>query len=103
MKNLQSCSLSVVMLLTLCSGSTVYGQITPSGDAYTNSASPTENFGTSALLDVESASQNTYLQFDLSQLPSGFTGANIAKATLKLYVNAVTTAGSFNVDFVNGT
>jgi hypothetical protein len=33
----------------------------------------------------------------------GYTGASIAKATLKLYVNAVTTAGSFNVDFVNGT
>ena len=103
MKNLKSCSLSVVMLLTLCSGSTVYGQITPSGDAYTNTASPTKNFGTSELLAVESASQNTYIQFDLSPLPSGFTGAKIAKATLKLHVNAVTTAGSFNVDFVNGT
>jgi hypothetical protein len=29
--------------------------------------------------------------------------ADITKGTLKLYVNAVTTAGSFNVDLVNGT
>jgi len=38
----------------------------------------------------------------LSSIPSGYTGSNIAKASLKLYVNAVTTAGSFNVDYVNG-
>ena len=103
MKNLQGCLPSAVLLLTLCGWSTAYGQMTPSADAYTNTASPTKNFGTSALLDVESASQSTYIQFDLSPLPSGYTGASIAKATLKLYVNAVTTAGSFNVDFVNGT
>src|SRR6202023_1610952 len=29
--------------------------------------------------------------------------ANITKATLKLYVNSVTAAGSFNVDYVNGS
>lgn len=40
--------------------------------------------------------------FDLSSIPAGYTGSNIAKATLKLYVSSVTTAGSFNVDLVNG-
>jgi len=103
MKNVKRSSLWTVFLLALCLGATAYGQIAPSGDAYTNTASATKNFGASALLDVESASQNTYIQFDLSSLPSGSAGANISKATLKLYVNAVTTAGSFNVDFVNGT
>jgi hypothetical protein len=78
-------------------------QITPSADAYTNTASPTTNFGNAVTLGVESASQTTYIQFDLSSIPSGYTSASIAKATLKLYVNAVTKAGSFNVDFVNGT
>jgi len=39
----------------------------------------------------------------LSSVPAGYTSANVAKATLKLYVNSVTTAGSFNVDLVNGS
>jgi hypothetical protein len=78
-----------------------YGQLTPSQDSYTNTATPTTNFGAKTLLDVES-SQTTYIQFDLSAIPAGYTSANITKATLKLYVNAVTTAGSFNVDYVNG-
>jgi hypothetical protein len=38
----------------------------------------------------------------LSSIPSGYTSGDITKATLKLYVNAVTKAGSFNVDYVNG-
>jgi hypothetical protein len=92
-----------VLLLTLCAWTTAYGQITPSGDAYTNTATPTTNLGTKTVLDVESGAQTTYIQFDLSSIPAGYTSASIAKATLKMYVNAVTAAGSFNVDFVNGT
>jgi hypothetical protein len=41
--------------------------------------------------------------FNLSSIPTGYTSADIAKATLYLYVNAVIKAGSFNVDYVNGT
>ena len=54
---------------------------------------------------VSSASsiQTSYIQFDLSSIPSGYTGSNVAKATLKLYVNSGTAAGSFNVDFVAGS
>jgi len=77
-------------------------QITPLGDSYINTAAPTTNYGAKTLLDVDGATQATYIQFDLSSIPSGYTGSNIAKASLKLYVNAVTTAGSFNVDYVNG-
>ena len=82
------------------------GQITPSQDSYTNTATSTTNYGTAATLGVASSAasiQTTYIKFDLSSIPAGYTGANIAKATLKLYVNSVTTAGSFNVDYVNGT
>jgi hypothetical protein len=43
-----------------------------------------------------------YIQFNLSSIPSSYTSADITQATLKLYVNAVTKAGSFNVDYVNG-
>ena len=82
--------------------STAYGQITPSADAYTNTASPTTNYGSAATLNVESASQTAYIRFDLSAIPTGYTSANIAKASLKLYVNAIGTAGSFNIDYVDG-
>jgi len=95
MKNVKRSSLWTVFLLALCLGATAYGQIAPSGDAYTNTASAAKNFGASALLDVESASQNTYIQFDLSSLPSGAAGANIwggcnfgASAGGDLYMNA---------------
>ncbi|MGA3106374.1 MAG: DNRLRE domain-containing protein [Terriglobales bacterium] len=77
-----------------------HGQITPAGDSYTNTATPTTNFGAATLLDVNGAKQITYIQFNLASIPAT---ASVSQATLKLYVNAVTTAGSFNVDYVNGT
>jgi hypothetical protein len=76
-----------------------HAQITPLGDAYTNTADPTTNYGAKTLLDVDGATQITYIQFNLASIP---TTASISQATLKLYVNAVTTAGSINVDYVNG-
>jgi hypothetical protein len=92
-------SLLLVMLLAAIAAS---AQIAPSGDSYTNTAAPTTNYGASTLLVVES-SQTTYIQFNLSSIPAGYTGADIAQATLKIYVSAVTKAGSFNVDYANGT
>jgi hypothetical protein len=86
----------IALLLALLA--TAYGQLTPSQDAYVNSASPTSNFGAKTLLDVDGASQITYIQFNLASIPPG---ASITQATLKLYVNSVTAAGSFNVDYVN--
>jgi hypothetical protein len=94
--------LAGLVLSALCLLTSAYGQLTPSGDAYTNTADPTTNYGAKTLLDVESASQTSYIQFDLSAIPAGYTSADITKASLKLYVSAVTKAGSFNVDFVNG-
>jgi len=79
-------------------GMSAFAQITPSADSYTNSADRTTNYGAKTLLDVDGASQITYIQFNLASLP---TTASISQATLKLYVNGVTTAGSFNVDYVN--
>jgi hypothetical protein len=103
MKNptLHLCMASLLSLILLAC-TAAFGQLTPSGDSYTNTAASTTNYGAKTLLDVES-SQTTFIQFDLSSIPSGYTSTDITKATLKLYVNAVTTAGSFNVDYVNGT
>jgi uncharacterized repeat protein (TIGR03803 family) len=40
----------LILLIALCWGAKAYGQITPGGDADTNTTSPTKNFGTSTLL-----------------------------------------------------
>src|SRR5271157_173518 len=103
MKNLTlQLRLASLLSLILLACTAAYGQLTPTGDSYTNTALPTTNYGAKTVLDVES-SQTTFIQFNLSSIPSAYTSADITKATLKLYVNAVTTAGSFNVDYVNGT
>jgi collagen triple helix repeat protein/glycine rich protein/TGF-beta propeptide len=92
----------LVLCVSLSLVASARGQITPTADAYTDSGSPTTNFGRAATLNVQSSSQSSYIKFDLSSIPTGYTGTNIAKASLKLYVNQVITAGSFNVDLVNG-
>jgi hypothetical protein len=103
MKNLTlQLRLASLLTLILLACNLAYGQLTPIGDSYTNTALPTTNYGAKTLLDVES-SQTSFIQFNLESIPSGYTSADVTKATLKLYVNAVTTAGSFNVDYVNGT
>jgi hypothetical protein len=89
-----------VLPMILIPWTAAHAQITPLADSYTNSADPTTNYGAGTLLSVDGASIASYIQFPLSSIPSG---ATISAATLKLYVNTVTTAGSFNVDYVNGT
>ena len=101
MKNLKT-QFAVFVLSTVCLLTGAFGQLTPTGDAYTNTAAMTTNYGAKTLLDVEST-QTSFIQFNLASIPSTYTSADVTKATLKLYVNAVTTAGSFNVDYVNGT
>ncbi len=88
----------VVLILALLSIA-AKAQITPSADTYINTADPATNYGAKTLLDVDGATQITYIQFNFSSIPAG---ASVSQATLKLYVNAITTAGSFNVDYVNG-
>jgi hypothetical protein len=61
------------------------------------------NFGTAATLNVGGATAGQALaQFDLTALPQGTTSANIAKATLALFVNKMTAPGTVNVSVANG-
>ncbi len=78
-------------------------QFTPSDDAYVNAASATTNFGTAGTLNLQSGGQTSFIRFDLTAVPAGYTGSQVAKATLKLYVNSITTPGSFDVNLVAGT
>jgi hypothetical protein len=93
---------SGVLLALLLSTVFMQAQITPSDDAYINSATPTTNFGAAVTLNVQNPAQTGFIRFDLTAIPSTFNGSSVAKATLKLYVNTVTTAGSVNVDYVTG-
>lgn len=76
-------------------------EATLTDDASTVSSMPATNFGTKTALQI-SAGSKSYITFDLSTLPSGTVGADIAKATLKLYVNKVTTPGTFDLYRVAG-
>ena len=87
------------MALSLLLSTAAYGQITPLGDSYTDSADPTTNYGANTLLEVNGATQITYIQFPLSSIPAG---ASVSQATLKLFINSVQSAGSFNVYYVTG-
>jgi hypothetical protein len=96
---------AVLLLVVLGTLTSVHAQLTPLQDAYTNSALPTSNYGTAVTLGVANTStsiQTAYILFDLSSIPAGYTSANVAKATLKIYVNTANT-GSFNVDYINGS
>jgi hypothetical protein len=61
------------------------------------------NYGSTTTLNVggPSASQ-ALVQFDLTQLPAGTTASGIAKATLVLFVNKLSAAGTVNFSVANG-
>lgn len=77
------------------------------GDAYTYSKQPARNFGLQPFISVSGdpggiPGKRGFIRFDLSSLPSEITGSTVAKATLKLYVNKVTTGGKLDVVRVLG-
>ena len=68
-------------------------------DAWTSPSAPTSNQGKSTNIEVVRpvGLKQAYIQFDLSSLPSGTTGADVKKATLTLFANTVSTPGSLDV------
>jgi hypothetical protein len=100
MKNSKAVLWLALLSSTLLAGTVAEAQITPLADSFTYSTDPTTNYGANALLEVDGTALTSYIQFPLTTIPSGST---VTAATLKLYVNSVTTAGSFNVDYVNGS
>ena len=86
-------NLFVAFALIVSASLTSYAQAPPSADAYVTSAQPAANFGISPLLPVQ-AGTTSYVRLNLGALPAN---ATIAKATLRLYVNAVAAPGSFDV------
>ena len=73
---------------------------TLTADTHVNAALPAINSGTLSNIAV-GAGFTGLLQFDLATLPTGTTAAQISRATLRLYVNRVDTAGSITVSPLN--
>lgn len=73
----------------------------PAADTFTRSTQPTQSFGTVTYLQVDGASR-AWLRFDLSILPAATMPADVAKATLTLWVNKVLASGAFEVAPVIG-
>ncbi len=83
-------SLLAIAIMVSISG---VAQAPPSADAYVTNTQPVANFGDSPLLAVQ-AGTTSYIRLNLGVVPAN---ATIAKATLRLYVNAVSAPGSFDV------
>src|SRR5689334_17888696 len=77
----------------------VFPQAPPSADTFVSSITPKANYGPAIILAVGPGTAS-YLQFNLSGIPAN---ASVTKATLRLYVDAVTTKGSFDVYQLNST
>jgi hypothetical protein len=86
----------LIVLSTLLSLS-LLAQAPPSADTFTVNSSPHTNYGAWPLIAVQQGS-NGYLQFNLSHLPAN---ASVTKATLRLFVDAVSRSGSFDVYQLN--
>src|SRR5436305_13473382 len=59
---------------------------TTTGDTYVSAATPGQNFGPAATLNVNGQSI-ALLRFDLSSLPAGTVASSVSRATLHLWVN----------------
>ena len=93
-RRLQAVSLLVILAFLPTDSQAATGLL--KDDTYTQASTPNQNFGSNADLRVTS-NNNSYLRFDLLTLPPTLVGNDIAKATLKLWVNTLTTPGAFDV------
>jgi collagen triple helix repeat protein len=76
-----------------------------SDDTHASSSARTTNFGSAPTLLVQGpgpTAAQAYMRFDLTTLPSGTRGADVARAVLRLWVAKVTRPGMFDVHSVRG-
>jgi hypothetical protein len=88
-------SIIVIHLSALAVGT--FAQTVLVSDAYTSATSANGNFGTTPVLNV-SANNTAYVKFEIAgTLSAGTKRDDIAKATVKFYVNKVATAGKLDL------
>src|SRR5712692_2861672 len=92
---------TVVTMLAVIPG-TAWAQLTVTDDTYVSGATPTTANGSSTSLVVQGSTtvpqkpSHSYVRFDLTSL-GGVSSTQIQRATLRLYVTAVSAAGNFDV------
>jgi hypothetical protein len=103
-----------LVLAILLTSAVVWAQAPVKDDAYVTSTSTSGNYGGNASLFVQTGGASggvfSYLRFDLSRIPTGaalgsgaVTSAMVRKATVRLYLTAVTGVGNFDVYEVLGS
>ncbi len=79
---------------------TAWGQLTVTDDTYVSGAAPTTANGSVGSLVVQGSTTGkpsySYIRFDLTSL-GAVSSSQVQKATLRLYVSAVTVAGGFDI------
>jgi hypothetical protein len=94
-KLLVQSSLILILLTALAVGT--FGQTALVSDAHTSASSANGNFGTNPHLNV-SADNTAYVKFEIARtLPAGTKGDDVGRATVKFFLNKVTTAGKLDV------
>ena len=92
------CPLACLSSLFIALPPALLSQATPpSADTFASNSTPRLNYGPSIILVVQQGA-TSYLQFNLATLPAG---AHVQKATLRLFVDGVVKAGSFDVFQLN--
>src|SRR6266481_2630239 len=90
----------VALILLAVIPGTAWAQLTVTDDTYVSGATPTAANGSVGSLVVQGSTTGkpsySYIRFDLTSLGAA-TGSQVQKATLRLYVSAVTVAGGFDV------
>jgi hypothetical protein len=95
--------IAAVLFLGVLPGD-LLAQLPITDDSYTQEAAPTATSGAAGTLIVSGAAvaaENTYIRFGLSPLPKGLTSANVSIATLRLFIDSVTAAGTCDVYLVS--
>jgi hypothetical protein len=87
----------ITFLLICMMALPLFAQAPPSADTFVSSAFPKGNYGSGVNLAL-SPGATSYVRFNLSGIPSN---ATISKASLRLYVDAVSKPGSFDVYQLN--
>ncbi|HZM91615.1 MAG TPA: DNRLRE domain-containing protein [Blastocatellia bacterium] len=89
--------ISIIVILLSAMAAGTFAQTVLVSDAYTSATSANGNFGTNPTLNV-SANNTAYVKFEIARtLPADTKRDDIARATVKFYVNKVATAGKLDV------
>lgn len=98
-KLFNTCDLITLALLIAPAAKGV--DLPPAADSHISSIEPDRNFGSLGNLSVGNGSI-ALVRFNLSDLPAGTTADNIAKATLRVWISRIGTAGAIDAAGVNG-